>query len=99
MKIVIELSEETYKNIHQYGLFLCPRDKKELTKSLCEGRALEEQKHGHWIKVAEAYDVCQCQTISLWKCSVCDGHYRCVGEGDCKENYCSNCGARMGVEE
>ena len=57
MKLIIEISEETKKNIHWYGLHLCPRDENNLVNAIRNGQPLPEDCE---ILTKEAYsDLCK----------------------------------------
>lgn len=48
MQIVIDIPEETYKNVRMYGTYLNPRDKSNLEKALENGTPLPKG-HGRLI--------------------------------------------------
>lgn len=98
MKLIIDISEKTYKEIKMNGLYLCPAYYLDLEKALKEAKELKiaEPKKGYWIGIAydgyaDGYPV-----YDEWECSCCG----VIEEGDEPTwNYCPNCGARMDLDE
>lgn len=101
MKLVIDISEETYKAIKKpFSVFKGQRTCKSVITDACVAVATgkpykaldQEQKTGHWID-----DTSLGYHISV--CSCCEWR----GHGDknliYKPNYCPNCGCRMAESE
>ena len=64
-------------------------EKKALYKAI---QALEQMKEGHWIADVDKWgDIVT--TVNGYRCSEC-GEFN-----SCHDNFCPNCGARMGVNE
>ena len=92
MKLIIDISEKTYREIKLNGLYLCPTYYLDLEKALKEAK---EVKKGRWI----AYKGVQIpERHGLHYCSNCHHALHLASNGRVY-NYCPRCGAKMEVEE
>ena len=83
MQTVIDIPEETYKNVQMYGTYLNPRDHGTLEKALKAGKPLSK---GTWRTVTPIG-----YKFTGYRCSECNE----LVYG--KTNYCPCCGSYMGA--
>ena len=85
MKIIIDISEQTYKDVCWYGLWLNPNEKTELVKAIRVAKpyikTTTERTKGSWR-----------DTGSGQECSVCKEIQYGYDSG---RHFCANCGADM----
>lgn len=91
MKLVIDISEETYKAIMKpFSTFKEQRTHKSVITEACIAIANgkpQEQKTGHWKRIS--IDKYVQHAMAYYKCSECGKDI--IGY----HNYCPNCGAKM----
>ena len=98
MKLIIDIPEETWREVNRCGLFLCPRDKEYLVNSITHGTSIPvnpQPKTGHWIEIAQYSD-----GNHKIECSECKSHIFDRGHANSfnvknRYKYCPNCGCRM----
>ena len=109
MKIVIDISEETYNEVCWQGLQLCPRGNEELVNAIKNGTPLvrENREPAKWtikkIKHKTSYKLPNGHWYwedNQYVCSNCGGTPLCddFDENEVLSKYCPYCGARMESE-
>lgn len=102
MKLIIDISEKTYKEIRLYGLFLDPTCRLDLETALKKAKELNiaDPKKGKWI-VWGGMDVPE--NHGRHKCSECREfallRYEKPLRKEVLSDFCPNCGAKMEADE
>lgn len=95
MKLVIEIDEDVRIAISRMGLLRIPNEmQKKVDGAIQHGspipnNATNERMVGSWIKSRDWYG------NNHFTCPFCEHDIATKYDGTWKDNYCSNCGARM----
>lgn len=90
MKLIVDIPDQIYKELTETAIIVTEAYPSTIERALTESTPYEERKTGKWI----LWEDCEGKTRTC-TCPICGDETRCWHA----PNYCSNCGARLEVEE